>query len=418
MFKMEQDNKKIGNYLAALIEQQYESRRDFGRQYLIAAGDTDPSSEKINNMSNRLMQIVKGNKAIQLHDLPYFSEMLGVSCEQILSAGECSAPVAGRVTNHSIACSKDPTEWEKYIRREDKLVLNSDEYCMTVLDYALEFGNYEFIKFLMNHGYIWFDSRKDQDYIQTFGAGTSIERRQIGFVDCGLEYKLKTEDLLRTKLIALASDHEDIQMLESLRARENPQLYSCVHYPFARHPDFDRYYNEIMVKHITAASERVLDYFTDPFKIQDRIHYKDNKERTYTFMFPYISKLLDLLIIKNSSFAEIAIKKAIKHNKATYEKLCRLILSVKNDPRYSEEYMKDLWVKTCRQDLYFFENGSMIMFRAIYSDMITDNHVDVIITNVPHVTKSPISPILKHLTEELNESYLKIKNIKEHLEEI
>ena len=48
--------------------------------------------------------------------------------------------------------AKDPKEWDKYINREDKLILNSDEYCKTVLDYALELGNYEFIKYLMDNG--------------------------------------------------------------------------------------------------------------------------------------------------------------------------------------------------------------------------------------------------------------------------
>ena len=417
MFKVEQ-KEKIGKYLKDLIERQYESRREFGRQYLIAAGNADPSVDEINNMSNRLTQIIKGTKAIQIFDLPYFTGMLRVSCEQILSAGECSVPIASRVTNYSIACSKDPKEWEEYIRREDNLILNSDEYCKTVLDYALEFGNYAFIKFLMDHGYIWFDSGKEQDYVQTFGAGTSIKRRSFGFVDYDLESKLKTEDSLRTDLIALASDNEDIQMLEKLRARESPQLYYRAHYFSAQHPDFDSYYNERMVKHIAGASDRVLDYFTDPFQIQDSIVYKDGSERSHTFMFPYISKLLDLLISENSRFAETAIEKAIKHNEETYKKICGVIRAIKNDPRYSEEYMHDLWVEMCAKSFDFFENGSIVMLRAIYSSKSADKHVDGIITNVPHITRLPTSPRLRQQAERLNESYLKIKNIKEHLEDI
>ena len=160
MFKVEKNNLKIGKYLDYLISQKYASRRAFCRAY-IQTIDEDPTNETINNMSNRLAQIVKGNKAIQTYDLPYFCELLGVSCEQILSAGEYSAPIANRVTNYSIACSKNPAIWEAYINRADKLILNSDEYCKTVLDYALEFANYELIKFLMDHNYIWFDSRKD-----------------------------------------------------------------------------------------------------------------------------------------------------------------------------------------------------------------------------------------------------------------
>ena len=113
MFKVEKNNAKIGAYLADLIDQKYESRRAFCRAYISANGEV-PTNETINNMSNRLAQIAKGNKAIQTYDLPYFTELLGVSCEQILSAGECSATLSSRVTNYFIACSRDPKEWEAY----------------------------------------------------------------------------------------------------------------------------------------------------------------------------------------------------------------------------------------------------------------------------------------------------------------
>lgn len=229
MFKVEKNNEKIGKYLADLIDQKYPSRRKFCREYIAKANGEEPTTESLNNMSNRLAQIINGKKALQTYDLPFFTELLGISCEQILSAGEYAVPLSNRVTNYSIACSKDRKEWEAYINRADKLVLNCDEYCKTVLDYALEFENYEFIKFLMDNKYIYFDSRKDQDYIQTFGAGTSIKRRESHNVDCSLEVKLKTEDELRLNLISLAVDNNDIQMLNELRARENPQLYFRTH---------------------------------------------------------------------------------------------------------------------------------------------------------------------------------------------
>lgn len=417
MFKVEKNNAKIGRYLADIIEQKYESRRAFCRAYIRATGE-EPTNETINNMSNRLMQITKGNKSIQTYDLPFFTELLGISCEQILSAGECSAPLANRVTNYSIACSKDPKEWQKFINRADKLILNSDEYCKTVLDYALEFGNYEFIKYLMDNKYIWFDSGNDQDYILTFGAGTSIERRHFGSIDYGLQGELREEDELRINLIALACDNNDFEMLNALRARENPQLYLRTHYFFGQHPDFDSCYNERMVKHIAQSSEFILDYFTDSFEIRDNERYKDGSNRVHTFMFPYISKLLDQLIIAKSAFAETALKKALKYNKKTYKELCELILSVKNDKYYAADYMKDMWIHTCEQDLNFFENGDIVMFRACYSTITEQKQNGRIITNVPHVTKIPTSPILKHIAEELNESYLEIVNLKEHLKEI
>lgn len=86
-----------------------------------------------------------------------------MSIEDILSAGTALTPVLNRKTNCSIAFSKDPAEWEAYIQRDDKLILNPDEYDKTAIDYALEAGNYPFLKYLTENGYIWFvgDDKKN-----------------------------------------------------------------------------------------------------------------------------------------------------------------------------------------------------------------------------------------------------------------
>ena len=381
-------------------------------------------------MANRLSQIIKGKKAIQFYDLPFFTKLLGISCEHILSAGEYCTPTTTRVTNYSIACSKNPEEWEAYIHRPDKLILNCDEYRKTVLDYALEFGNYALLKYLLDNDYIWFDSREGQDCIptQSFGVGTSIERRNFAPADYSLDMQIKTEDKLRTNMIALAVDNKDIKMLDRLRARETPQLYFRIHYIYSESPDFESCYNKRMVEHIAASNEEILDYFTDTFEINDGLRYKNALNHIHSFIFPYISKLLDLLIAQNSPFAETALKKAIKHNKTTYSNIRKQILKVKNSEAFSEEKYtkdglsnyrsKDLWMSACKDDLCFDENGDIIMFRGLYSSIHAKEHIDFIITNVASAKKTSSSPILKQLTEELNESYLAIKNIKEHLEEI
>ena len=169
-----------------------------------------------------------------------------------------------------------------------------------------------------------------------------------------------------------------------------------------------------MVQHIAGSNEYVLDYFTDPFEIRDEIRYKDGSTRVHEFMFPYISQLLDLLITKKSSFTETALKKALKYNKETYKKLCDLIQSIKQSEHYSNDYMRDFWVNDCARELYFFENGNIVMFRTA----LIPHSPKGIITNVARTTVIPSSPVLKHLAEELNETYEKIKNLKDHLEEI
>ena len=72
--------------------------------------------------------------------------------------------------------------------------------------------------------------------------------------------------------------------------------------------------------------------------------------------------------------------------------------------------------KACKDELKFYENGDIVTFTSVF--ISSNKQYNGIITNVPHVTKEPSSPILKYLTEELNESYLEIVNLKEHLEEL
>ncbi len=224
------DNQEIGIYISGLIEREFKSARQFCKAYLQTDGINEPTREDIQNMANRLSQIKKGANAIQIHDLPIFSELLHVSFEQILSAGKCGEPKNNRMTNYTVAQSHSEAEWIAYIDEKDKPILNPDEYGKTVLDYAIMFGNYDFLKFLVNKKYIWFDSRKDNDYVMTFGAGTSIQRNKFEERDNGvfirkpdmddLHYKLATEDQLRMYIISFAADHDDLPMLKKLRARK------------------------------------------------------------------------------------------------------------------------------------------------------------------------------------------------------
>lgn len=417
MFKVEEFNDKIGKYLAELIDNHFESRRKFCRAYMELRGEVI-DEDSLARMSNRISQIINGKKGIQTYDLPFFTEMLGVSCEQLLSAGECAVPISNRPTNYSIACSDDPKEWQKFIDREDNLILNEDEYCKTIIDYALEFKNYALIKYLMKRKYIWFDCHDQKEYIVTFGAGTSLKRRDVSYIDWGLEGKLKGEDKLRTDLIVLAVDNEDYGMLEELHAREVPQLYQQAHYYAIQGIDIIGGYNERLIKHIASSkNERILDYFTNTFTVPDRAVAKDGSRLVYTFQYPFISELLDQMIIENSDFLETALKKCLKYNNGVYKRLQELITMVKDDEYYAPDYMKGMCTLACKQSYAFIEEGNFVLFDA----RLSKKQRDGIITNIAHVTnvkKLSQKPSLRYLAEELNESYEKITTITDHLEEI
>lgn len=402
------DNHEIGAYISGLIERQFKSSRQFCRAYLRADGINDPDREDIQKMANRLSQIKKGTKAIQIYDLPIFSELLHVSIEQLLSAGKCGEPQNTRMTNYTVAQSHNEDEWITYIEEESKPILNPDEYGKTILDYAITFGNYGLLKFLVDKNYIWFDSRKDNDYVMTFGAGTNIQRIKFEERDNSvfirkpdmddLQYKLATEDQLRMYIISFAADHNDLSMLKKLRAREIPELYYKAHYLSCTSPDFDAHYDKNMVCHIAKSSDSVLNYFTDPFEIRDKIRYKDGSNRKHVFVFPYISQLLDLLIEYNSPYLKTALEKSIEHNESTKEKLNILIEESLNNGCYNG----DDWKK----EMHFHENGNIIHFRDSLA-------VTGIITNIARAKRESTDRQINGLIKQLNDSYNAIKYIAE-----
>ena len=100
MFELK-SNMEIGAYLKEVILSKYPSCRQFCVAYVDLTLDlqddpNDMRSDEIRKLTNRLSQILKGVKAIQTYDLPVFSELLGISCEEILTAGAvCKVSVYG-----------------------------------------------------------------------------------------------------------------------------------------------------------------------------------------------------------------------------------------------------------------------------------------------------------------------------------
>lgn len=322
MFCLEKNNAKIGRYLNSLIEKsQYRSVRQFCIAYLKLANQ-NKSDEAIANMQNRMSQIIKGRKAIQTYDLPLFCELLGVSCEEILSAGKHYEPIRNHMTNYEIAFSDDPQQWDRYINREDQLFLNSDEYNKTVIDYALEFKNYKLMKYLMDNEYIWFvDGSKNNcmSRMMGFGAGTSITRHPTNTLETELTYQCE-ERGLRQKMIALAMENNDFETMTSLRAREIPALYQLCVNPSAMDSFKDNYskeiiYSEELIPEIEKASAAVLDYFSEEFEITDQLGYK------HIFVYPGLSALLDRMIQAQNQYTEVLLRKAIVHNTQVLNRL-------------------------------------------------------------------------------------------------
>lgn len=410
MFKYENDKPKVGNYIKKLIEKKYPSHRQFCKAYLIAA-NVEPSDEELRKMSNRLSQILKGKKAIQTYDLPIFTDLLNVSCEEILSCGKSFVPISGHITNYEVAFSRDPKVWEAYLERPDKLILNPDEYNKTVIDYAIEFKNYVFIKYLMDKGYIWFvdDSRYDcQDRIFGFAAGTSIKRREIGYIDNALSIELQyhcEEQGLRQNVIAMAMENQDFSVLDSLKAREIPALYLFCLYSWNTKINCHNYYNDDVIEEIAKSNDQVLRYFSDEFQITD------GQNSTYDFIYPFLNEVITKLVVHNSQYAEPVIRKAIEHNRKVYNTLSTLI----NDAAaHIQENYPD-WLKfssdTIKEEALRYYNFIAEDGFISYMFSKSRNNTTKICTNVVRTDAKSDDFLIDSLINELNESFDKVQNI-------
>lgn len=77
MYRAE-ENCKIGEYIGKLIARKYGADRQFAIAYIkLRDGiEDEPESDKIQRVANKICQIKKGSKGIQISDLPLFSELL------------------------------------------------------------------------------------------------------------------------------------------------------------------------------------------------------------------------------------------------------------------------------------------------------------------------------------------------------
>ena len=426
----ELNDKKIGAHLKELIDERgYKSTADFCRRYLIEKYNTvnyteDKLNEDLKTAKNTFSKILNGKQRITLEQLPILSKLLCVSCEEILSAGKQYASTRNHVTNYEIAQSHDRKVWDEYMKREDTIFLNCDEYCKTVIDYALEFKNYAFMKYLLDEGFIWFvDPNADDCDMYGYRAGTSIKPKELAknYPENRLPTEIQYQDRLRTQTIALAIENEDYDILESLRAREIPEMHQLTWNGI--NPAFINKNEDLIEAIANSENEKVIDYFSDEFTIG----IYNNKN--ITVVFPFLSDVIEkMLEIGNEKAAAVALKKAIFHNKDTFNKIDDMIKMACKLHHDSQTEQMERLIKVCTETGCSVNDANMIKrfkenadnYAYIYSTFNVDecNYVSFhyrnngqyhdIITNICKVTSKKGSAEIKSLVKGLNECYNRI----------
>ena len=403
MLELEKDPKRIGENLRIKILEKYGSIRKFCRAYLEERdGSTD--DEEIRKLLNRFSQILKGTKNIQITDLPYVTKLLDASCEEILSAGKQYVPVSGRMTNYDIALSHDQETWEKYMNREDRLFLNCDEYCKSVLDYAFDFKNYEFLKYLLDKGFIWFVDQSDMKHMGlSYGAGTSVKRRDVGETDSYTSLEIEYQDDLRIRMITLAIENEDYEILDSLKARELPEMemITAVGAPM---PELYKRRNERIITAIASSEDSILHYFSEEYRIKDRF----GKDRA--MLYPFYGAVIETMIKQqHDNSAKLFLQKAIRHNEGAFEKLKVMLEEATNS--FRADWMDD--DKIARKiALNWFNYDSancMVSFYYLNRKKETKGFA----TNIVRVESKTRNPLLNEMITKVNESYAKIVALRE-----
>lgn len=404
------DKKKVGAHLKKLVEEsQYPSNRQFGKACLKMMGCNDPDDVELNRMNNRLSQIFNGQKGIQMEDMLIFSDLLEVSCEEILSAGERHVPISGHMTNYDIAFSQDKELWSSYMKREDKMFLNSDEYGKTVIDYAIEFKNYPFIKWLLDEEFIWLvDNSEYRQFGYSYGGGTSIEKRAPWDMDNAVPLQVKYDDQLRLKIIALALENEDYDVLDEFRARETPFLHR-VGYLNDR-DDAYQYYNEDYIHAIANASDNVLEYFAREFELVSNLKWKSQ------FIYPFLGEVIEVLV-EDHQFkkAEFLAQHVLTHNQNTYEQVESLINIAYTaacdewGDKLTEDLKRALRLQIPKQIEYSEKNRMVSFFDSMGKDKTPICYATNIVRVKEDKTKFPIKDVLL----EINMWYDRVAALKE-----
>ena len=410
MFELK-TNEEIGSYLRELILSKYPSCRQFCIAYVDMTFDFsndiyDQRNEEIRKLTNRLSQILNGKKGIQTYDLPIFSQLLDVSCEQMLSAGASSVPITNRRTNYNIAFSTDERDWIDYFNRDDCIAAYADEFGKTVLDYALEFKNYGFIRFLIEKGYITLVSGTDSwKNSFNFGADTSIKPRNDG--SNTFQYIFDENVLFRTKIISLALENNDYNVLYEMKAREIPPQYSVT--PFnSAYSKFNDYYDEHFVDTIIRSKSKVIKYFCEVYEIPCQWH----GEIYSVWLYPFFGKLIKKAVESKSKNIDLLLDTAIKHNEDIYNRLKKGILAVakKLKQNYFRNQSFQVVIKDALRDYQVNKDDNVVSYRYHFV-----KESDTIISNIICVDITSKNPEIQAKIDKLNELYTNIIDIENHL---
>lgn len=234
----------------------------------------------------------------------------------------------------------------------------------------------------------------------SFGSGTTIERRRPSEYDL-LDYKMKQNDSLRTNIIALALENKDYKILDETKAREIPSLYEASYF-YSTGLDIKKNYNQQMMNQVAVSSDDVLVYFSTEFEIET------NRKAQCQLTFPYLGKLIDMVLKNNREVVASMLKNALKHNKNVLRALREIGKAAEDSFSDMRQYMNEESIlKGIMQYFHFYEDSDTVCF---HSGIHSSGNFQGIFSNVVYVSASSKDEYIKSLIEDVNRTYNLVKN--------
>lgn len=390
-------NVEIGNYLKEIIDSKYPTHRQFCIDYANLR-DNEVIDEEVRKLTNRLSPMLKGKKSIQIEDLPYFSYLLDISCEEILSAGEIALPINNRCTIYSIASESDKAKWEEFLKNDNKYIYYADEYGNTILDYAIKFKNSSLIKYLINNGYL----SLIQDQGKHITLNVDYEYDQVPteqYINNAIFEKIK----LRTSVFSVFIENNDLECLKAFQARVFPPQYEAMFNNLAI-LKFSDYYDEDFITKIIESNNDIQEYFLEEYPLR----LNNNMDETI-WIFPYIDKLIEKAVMKNEKAKALKfIDASIKHNQNVLDELQKKInelLEILNKT-YGRYQSTSFTLNDVLRYLNFNEENNLVSY---YIYIIHDQKP--YISNIVNVKMESENKEINERIHELNEIYEKIKEL-------
>ena len=275
----------------------------------------------------------------------------------------------------------------------------------------------------MDHNYIWFVGDNSEEYyyshrddsqdFESFGAGTSIKRRELHNIDL-LEFTFKHQCDLRYKMISLALKEKDLEMLNKLHAKEVPFLYQpdlggsyvVKNFVLSKSKKFEEF-----IETIANSDNTIIEYFFETFTVK-YIHLGHKFPFENILIAPFVGKILEALIINHRFFeSKIFLQKAIDHNRKMKNIILKYIENYKQTlTNYYEHQNGRNWENTeemINADLYreymFCKDNGFIRFSPFF--LAKSDTKTRIITNIINVTVNSNDSEVQFLINELNQLY-------------